>query len=123
MNEFQGAAVLIGFFALRCVVPLLLMMAIGYGMNRLVDRWAAEEEARMEGLAAASATRPPVKTIPCWLFNNCDEQTRQACPAGQRPGVPCWLARMQAAGRLPERCRDCAIYRHGVKGEPLPQIS
>jgi hypothetical protein len=122
MNEFQAAAVLIGFFALRCVLPLVLMMLIGFGMNKLVDRWAAEEEARLEGVPAAAARpRLPATTIPCWLFKNCDEKTRLACPATERPGIPCWLLRMQAAGRLPERCKECAIYRHNTYGEPLPQ--
>ena len=30
MNEFQGTAVVVALFALRCVLPLALLFAIGY---------------------------------------------------------------------------------------------
>ena len=46
MEETQATAVLILMFALRCIAPLLITLAIGYLMNRLVDRWQAEDAAR-----------------------------------------------------------------------------
>ena len=45
MNEIETTTVFFAFFALRCIVPLLLTLTIGIAMNRLVDRWQAEEKA------------------------------------------------------------------------------
>lgn len=47
---------------------------------------------------------------PCWALNGCSETGRQQCPAYQQPGSPCWLARFQAEGKLPEACPQCPIY-------------
>ena len=38
MNEFQASAVVVALFALRCGAAFVLVLAIGYGMKRLVDR-------------------------------------------------------------------------------------
>lgn len=56
MNEFQATAVVATLFALRCVAPLLLMLAIGYGMGRLVAHWEREDAA---SAAAQSAVGGP----------------------------------------------------------------
>jgi|CXWJ01.1.fsa_nt_gi hypothetical protein len=116
MNEFQATAVLAALLALRCVAPFLLLMAIGYGMNRLVAHWEREEQAPTGAQAFISlpmvATRPakPEAKIPCWVFNNCDEKTRNACPAYANPTLACWVARLRAEGRVPAKCVDCALY-------------
>ncbi len=41
--NFQAIPTLILIFALRCLVPLLLTLLIGWAMNRLVDKWENEE--------------------------------------------------------------------------------
>jgi hypothetical protein len=46
MNEFRATAILFAFFALRCIAPLLITLAIGYAMNRIVNHWEAEDEAQ-----------------------------------------------------------------------------
>jgi hypothetical protein len=117
MNEFQATAVIVVLFALRCVVPLVLLIAIGYGMNRLVDHWEREDKARSVAqppiplpMAARTPTEAPKSKIPCWVFNNCDEKKRDACPAYANPSVACWLARLRAEGRVPAKCAGCALY-------------
>lgn len=45
MNETVAATTLTFLFVLRCLLPLLITLAIGYVMNSLVDRWQAEERA------------------------------------------------------------------------------
>lgn len=117
MDELQSSLVIAGLFVLRCVAPFAFTLAIGYLMNRLVDRWQAEEEAERQ---AATEVRPsvpsgngrslPVRTIPCWLLRRCDEAKRANCPAANQPGLPCWLVKMRAEGSLPEDCPDCPIY-------------
>ena len=116
MEEPQAAGVLFLMFALRCIAPLLLTLGIGYLMNRLVDRWDAEEEQveQVDVPQPAPARSPAIalKTInvPCWILRNCDESVRADCPACKQPGIPCWLARLRAEGKLPEGCPDCEIY-------------
>lgn len=125
MTQFQATVVLIVMFALRCVLPLLLTMAVGYLMNRLVDRWEAEDRLAetlrpTPSQAAAAPTAPAVPTaeskpviqLPCWLTKGCDPARRANCPAFQQQGTPCWLARLRAEGRLPADCPGCPVYRH-----------
>lgn len=117
MSEFEATAVMVALFALRCLAPLALTLAIGYLMNRLVDRWQAEEEALEEAVstpAMVPSPRPslalPTVTIPCWITKNCSAEKMATCPAHAIPGIPCWLARLQAEGQLPDGCPDCDIY-------------
>jgi hypothetical protein len=114
MNDFQAISVMIGLFALRCVLPFVLLMIIGYAMKRLVKHWEDEERAADEprpSIPLAMAAQAPAKSkIPCWLLNNCDEKTRAACPAYADQSVACWVARLRADGRLPAKCATCSLY-------------
>lgn len=116
MNEFQAVAVMVALFALRCVLPFLLLVAIGYGMKRLVAHWEREEAGggarptiplAMAEPAGENRARPK---LPCWVFNNCAEQTRDACPAYANPSLACWLARLRADGSVPAKCAGCPLY-------------
>jgi len=120
MDELQGTAVIIALFALRCVAPLTITMLLGYLMNRLVDRWRAEDEARefdeaIPGLdpEASAGIKLPTISVPCWILRNCNPDQQAECPAKQNPGLPCWLVRMRLDGKLPEGCPDCVIYNEG----------
>ncbi|MCA9970042.1 MAG: hypothetical protein KC425_07500 [Anaerolineales bacterium] len=118
MHDFQATLILIAMFALRCIVPLLITVAAGYLMNRLVARWEAEDAAKktappVSGPAPA-ATPPkarPAVQLPCWLTTGCDPAKRADCPAFQQREAPCWLARLRAEGVLPTGCPDCPVYQ------------
>lgn len=118
MNEFQATTIFIALFALRCIVPLLLTVAIGYAMNRLVDRWETEEKAQGAAPCAPQravqrrVTAQPAATplaLPCWVLRNCDAR-RQSCPAYQQSGLACWQARTNSEGALPAACATCSLY-------------
>ena len=118
MNEWQAMLVMVGLFALRCVLPLLVTIGLGYLMNRLVDRWEAEEE--MERQTAPQPQRVPelavvtaIRSVPCWLMNNCPTERREKCPAFEERDVACWQARKRAEGALPADCPDCPRYAPG----------
>ena len=89
MEETQATALLILMFALRCIAPLLLTLAIGYLMNRLVDRWEAEDLAPEEDGVTPPQPAPapgmwlPTITVPCWILRNCDEAAQADCPSPQ----------------------------------------
>lgn len=118
MKEFQATGVLIALFALRCIVPLVVTLALGYLMNRLVDRWEAED-----AQPTANATTQPVPEpvvapettsgmkLPCWLVKGCSPTQRANCPTFQQKETSCWLARLRLEGTLPSDCPDCPIYR------------
>lgn len=117
MNEFQATTVLVGLFALRCVLPIVLMAAIAYSMKRLVKHWEREDAAAPEARPAiplpmivGSAESSPKSAIPCWVFKNCDESARDNCPAYITKAPLCWLARLGADGRVPAKCADCPLY-------------
>ena len=115
MNEFQATAVLAALFALRCVAPFLLLVLIGYGMKRLTAHWERQDVAgaARPSIPVAVTARPneaPRPRVPCWVFNNCDEETRNACPAYASPSLACWAARQRADGRQPAKCAGCRLY-------------
>lgn len=118
MKEIEATGVMVLLFALRCVVPLLFTIGIGYLMNRLVDHWEAEEQAAGEVPAPQPAPQPalttsrkePALNLPCWILRNCDADARASCP-GAQSNLPCWIARMRADGALPANCPDCPIYQ------------
>lgn len=125
MEKTQATAILILMFALRCIAPLLITLAIGYLMNRLVDRWEAEEAREEDQDDPVPATAPspsirlPTVTVPCWILRNCSEVAQADCPARNQPGIPCWLARLRAEGAIPETCPDCPIYEDAM---PAPAL-
>jgi hypothetical protein len=136
MNEFEATGVMILLFALRCIAPLVLIMAVGYFMNRMVDKWerdAQEQQAKEREttpepqpgqsfperpgvaqpafVAKSSAEKKPALQVPCWLVKKCDPETRADCAANQQRGKPCWVARLSVEGALPSGCPDCPIYQ------------
>lgn len=117
MNEFQATTVMVALFALRCVLPIVLLAAIAYGMRHLVKHWEKEEAAWPKPqpsiplpMAADKPERPSRLSIPCWVFNNCDEDARKNCPAFIHQPVLCWLARLGVEGSVPAKCADCPLY-------------
>jgi hypothetical protein len=115
VNDFQATAVMVGLFALRCVLPFALLLAIAYGMNKLVGRWDTQEKRGETGdkpsipLPMAAATAAALK-VPCWVYKNCDEASRARCPACRNPSLACWIALSWAEGRLPAKCANCPRY-------------
>ena len=126
MNDLQATLMLAALFALRCIAPLAITLAIGYLLNRLVERWQAEDEAALvkasestvqyqeADLAAEPIIRLPVVTVPCWILRNCNPVDQANCVARKQPGIPCWLVKMMTEGRLAQDCPDCPIYSEAM---------
>ena len=110
MNESEGSAVLVALFALRCIAPLALTLGIGFLMNRLVDRWQAEDEAReraepipLPAPQPAWGINLPSVTIPCWILKNCSEARQEECAARKQPDLPLLAGALASRGHLTER--------------------
>lgn len=155
MLDFVDIAVVAGMMFLRIGVPVLVVLAIGYGLKRLDRRWEAEARAHQAKTAAEQPAVPaPQPTVParrpgkqpatpqplpfvppaamnketqrpvlyaqagltasgkpCWDEKHCSESKRQACAASSHPDQPCWQARFNAEGHIPEECVHCDIFQ------------
>jgi hypothetical protein len=158
MIDFIDFTVVAGMMLLRIGVPLLVILAVGYGLKRLDRRWEAEARAQQAKMAAAqpeaqpempapqpvppAPSRKPGKTpmtpqplpfVPppalpkdqrrglyaqhgagpghCWDEKHCSESRKANCAAATHPDQPCWQARFDAEGHVPEECVSCDIFQ------------
>ena len=101
----------IGIFLLRLGVPLLITLAVGYGLRRLDARWQAEAQARLEQEEVPAELKAlKMSEQPCWEIKGCDEAKRAQCPACKAWDIPCWVARLRATGQLPAACHNCDLF-------------
>ena len=47
----------------------------------------------------------------CWDIKGCSDAAKASCAAPANPGVPCWQARLDAEGKIPEACVECDIFQ------------
>jgi hypothetical protein len=50
---------------------------------------------------------------PCWEVKQCGDERKLRCPAFLAPALPCWIARRNAEGCLPDGCPLCVLFRAG----------
>ncbi|HRJ45583.1 MAG: hypothetical protein KJZ86_16055 [Caldilineaceae bacterium] len=58
MDSFYAVTMILGFFLLRLGVPLLITLAVCYGLRRLDARWQAEAEAEYAARLSAEGIHP-----------------------------------------------------------------
>lgn len=66
---------------------------------------AGRTPAPQPGLMAAPMPQP------CWAVKGCSDTKRANCPALQHPEAPCWQARFDAEGAIPEECVHCEVFQ------------
>lgn len=133
MEGLTNVLLILALFFLRLGVPILVTIAIGYGLSRLDAKWRREaenearaqpgrqkDEARSQPTGQLMAIRLPEAVpagmfamaggLPCWDVKGCSETMKAKCTAFRQPTVPCWHARTQAEGRLPATCKGCHLY-------------
>lgn len=47
----------------------------------------------------------------CWDEKSCAESRKAKCAAPSHPDQPCWQARFNAEGHVPEECVTCDIFQ------------
>jgi hypothetical protein len=127
--EGPNALLVLGLFILRIGVPLAITVGIGYVLTRLDAKWQAEADQqaqeqqavqRKQSSLPASGFQVPVGKPaglmatagpPCWSLKGCTEAMKAQCAACHQPGTPCWMARTNAEGRLPAKCKGCELYK------------
>jgi len=64
--------------------------------------------------------RPPVSVQPgitmaaarpCWEEKGCSDEMKATCAAPAHRDKPCWQARLDAEGKIPEQCVECDIFQ------------
>ena len=48
---------------------------------------------------------------PCWDSKGCSEEKKATCAAPAHPDVPCWQARLDAEGKIPDGCVECDVFQ------------
>jgi hypothetical protein len=48
---------------------------------------------------------------PCWDRWGCTQSAKAECAATQHPELPCWQARFDAEGKIPETCVSCEYFQ------------
>jgi hypothetical protein len=48
---------------------------------------------------------------PCYDVKGCSDSSKAQCAAPQHPEKPCWQARFDAEGAIPEDCVGCDIFQ------------
>jgi hypothetical protein len=114
MDTWKEIFSVAGLFLLRLGIPATVIILITWALRHLDARWRAEAEA--EGRKALDVEVPPEAVIPlaserpCWEQRHCLQEKRELCPAYRHPTLPCWLARREVEGALPEPCYRCGIF-------------
>lgn len=105
----QDIIVIAGMFLLRVGLPLLIVVGIGYLIQRWLEPKAVQEQ--FEGMIQTAQENAVVGAAsqPCWEVKNCSPELRAECPAFEQSDVPCWLARQIAGQPLPQGCTTCAV--------------
>lgn len=114
MDGVLTTLAVVGLFILRLGVPIAMVALVGYALRRLDAKWEAEavagaEAYRRQSLPEVGIALRPVDQ-PCWVLKNCPEERYTHCAAYQNTGTPCWLARSQADGMLPNACVTCTLF-------------
>ncbi|MCO6450897.1 MAG: hypothetical protein J5I90_08950 [Caldilineales bacterium] len=128
--SFVDFLVIIGMFLIRIGIPIMITIAVAVVLRRLDAKW--EVELRQQ--AAADPQPQPEKPVrpsvgiqypqplpatltaidifgkPCWDIHDCQPAQKATCPAVAQPESPCWLAKFQSMGKMPDQCYNCGIY-------------
>lgn len=113
MYGLLDSLVIVGLFALRLAVPVVITLGIAWGLRRLDARWEAKAQTAKQPEQVVQLTEKPV---PCWKEKGCSKEAMASCPACKWHDLPCWLARLRVENHLPAECINCHRFR------PAPQV-
>lgn len=108
-QTIQDIIVIAGMFFVRIGLPLLIVMGVGYLIQRWLEPKAVHEQ--FEGMVRSAQEQRAAITMtrPCWEIKNCPAEARATCMAAQQPDIPCWLSRQIDGQPLPEGCAVCQV--------------
>jgi hypothetical protein len=140
MMPIRDILIVAGMFVLRIGIPLVIIAGLAYLLKRLDRRWEEEARRERSVIssvpqpAPAKPGRKPGTDVPglqlpfdpglrspqpafasapdryCWDVKGCSKTQRTRCPAFAHPDLPCWQARFQDEGHMPEHCSACQMF-------------
>ena len=104
-QTIQDIFVIAGMFVLRIGLPLVIVVGIGYLIQRWLEPKVVHEQ--FEGMIR-SAQEQTAEPVPQWNLGEASVKYA-ACTAGLQTDIPCWLARQIAGQSLPQGCATCEV--------------
>ena len=105
-QTIQDIFVVAGMFFLRIGLPLLLVMGMGYLIQRWLEPKAVHEQ--FEGIVRSTHERAAASATQYKLSGEAADKYA-ACTTNMQTDIPCWLARQIAGQTLPEGCATCQV--------------
>lgn len=102
----QDIFVVAGMFFLRIGLPLLVVMGVGYLIQRWLEPKAVHEQ--FEGIVRTAHERAAASTLQHELSGEAAAKYAE-CTTNMQTDIPCWLARQIAGQALPEGCATCQV--------------
>jgi hypothetical protein len=107
-QTIQDIFVIAGMFFLRIGLPVILVMGIGYLIQRWLEPKAVHEQ--FEGIVRTAHERTALAMgRTCREIKNCPAEACAGCAAANQLDIPCWLSRQIAGQPLPEGCAACQV--------------
>jgi len=88
------------------IPPAIKDQRIQPGLSAAMPAAPASSTSTAPGASAASAA-----SAACWDVKGCSPATKSQCAAAQHPDQPCWQARFDAEGQIPEDCVKCDVFQ------------
>ena len=105
-QTIQDIFVIAGMFFLRIGLPLLVVMGVGYLIQRWLEPKAVQEQ--FEGIVRSTHERAAASVTQYKLSAEAANKYA-ACTTDMQTDIPCWLARQIAGQPLPEGCAACQV--------------
>ena len=109
------ALIVLGMFLLRIGLPIILLFALGYGLQKKMQPQDADKPIwRTAGASILPFRQPPAtlsSSVRCWDVKHGDLTVCAQCPAYASPDLPCWLARQAGGVALRDECHTCELYK------------
>ena len=105
-QTIQDIFVIAGMFFLRIGLPLLVVMGVGYLIQRWLEPKAVQEQ--FEGIVRSTHERAAASVTQYKLSAEAANKYA-ACTTDMQTDIPCWLARQIAGQPLPEGCATCQV--------------
>ncbi len=107
-QTIQDILVIAGMFFLRIGLPLLLVIGIGYLIQRWLEPKAVKEQ--FDGIVRSAQERQTASSAAQrWQLSASAAEKLATCAAGLQSDIPCWLARQIAGQPLPRGCTSCEV--------------
>ena len=106
-QTIQDIFIVAGMFFLRIGLPLIVVMGLGYLIQRWLEPKAVHEQ--FEGIVRSTHERAAASVTRQYALAGEAANKYAVCTTNLQTDIPCWLARQIAGQTLPEGCATCKV--------------